>query len=184
MEHLSIVLQHEEALLELLLFKLVETRLLLEAEEARFLARATREVERARRRTREADLLRAAAADTLRIGNGGPDEPPTLRSIAAVSAEPWGSIHRDHHDVLCGLVSEIEVVAHQNACMAGRAIERLSVDAPEFSLAGIDSSRGSARQRRRAADPTLAHLAEGAAYDEVLGVASTLRMPSLLAFLR
>ncbi|MCU1455267.1 MAG: FlgN family protein [Acidimicrobiales bacterium] len=180
------VLQHEEALLELLLFKLVETRLLLEADEVRFLARATREVERARRRTREADLLRAASVDQLEVVDGEPSDPSTLRSIAAACDEPWASIHRDHHDLLCSLVSEIEVVAHRNACLAKAAVEQLSAeDAPALSLAGVSSATsGVARQRLRATDPTLARLAEGAAYDGVLGAAANLRMPSLLAFLR
>jgi hypothetical protein len=185
MENLSMVLQHEEALLELLLFKLVEIRLLLEADEARFLPRATREVERARRRTREADLLRAASVDQLEILGAQPDEASTLRAIAAACDEPWASIHRDHHDLLCALVSEIEVVAHRNALLAKAAVEQLSAEVPTLSLAGAMPAGGVApRHRLRSTDPTLARLAEGAAYDGVLGVAANLRMPSLLAFLR
>ena len=179
MENLSMVLQHEAALLELLLFKLVETRLLLEADEARFLPRATREVVRARRRTREADLLRAATVDQLPVPGAGHRDAPTLRMIASACDEPWASIHRDHHDLLCRLVSEVEVVAHRNACLARDAVQRLSTEERTMSLAGVREGRG-----RPDSDPTLLRLAQGAAYDDVLGAAANLRMPSLLAFLR
>ena len=186
MENLSMVLQHEAALLELLLFKLVETRLLLEADEARFLPRATREVVRARRRTREADLLRAATVDEMAVPETGSRDAPTLRMIAAACDEPWASIHRDHHDLLCRLVAEVEVVAHRNACLAQAAVQRLSTQEPTMSLAGVRDGRGGSTERGGApdTDPTLVRLAQGAAYDDVLGAAANLRMPSLLAFLR
>jgi hypothetical protein len=60
MEPVATILEREGEALEVLLFKLIETHLLIEAGEARFLPRATREVERARTRARELDLLRAA----------------------------------------------------------------------------------------------------------------------------
>lgn len=60
MERVGMILEREGEVLEALLFKLVETRLLLEAGQARFLPRASREVERARARAREVGLLRAA----------------------------------------------------------------------------------------------------------------------------
>ena len=65
MQQLATALWREQALLELVLFKLIETRLLLDANETRFLTRASREVERARQRAREADLLRAAVVARL-----------------------------------------------------------------------------------------------------------------------
>ena len=175
MEHLSNALQREHELLGLLLFKLVETRLLVEAEETRFLARATREVERARHRTREADLLRAALVERLEP-RGEDGEVPTLRALAAAAPEPWGGIFRDHHEVLCGQVAEIEVVANQNACLAQAGISRISGAARQPVLVGPGGAT--------MPDATLSRLAEGAAYEAVLGAAARLRMPALLSFLR
>ena len=76
MERVSSILEREGEALEVLLFKLIETKLLLTADEARFLPRATREVERARARARELDLLRAATVVQLAGG-------ATLRDLAA-----------------------------------------------------------------------------------------------------
>lgn len=177
MEQLASALQREQELLELLLFKLVETRLLLAAPEMRFVTRATMEVERARQRTREADLLRAALVERLGF-TGLRGRPVTLRSLAAESEQPWSGILRDHHDAMCALVAEIEMVAHQNARLARAGLQRIDTG----NLVGATTS---------AVDPTshgpsedLADMADQAAYDAVLGAAGRLRMPALLSFLR
>jgi len=169
MERVAAVLERERERLELLLFKLVETRLILEAGELRFLSRATGEVERARGRTREVDLMRAATVAQKQPG-------ATLRDLAAGAPEPWPGILRDHHDLLTALVAEIELTAHQNA---------------ELARAGLDSlqltSVGAPGQPERTAgggDAELARLARGASLETVLGTASRLRMPDLLDFLR
>ena len=169
MDQIAAVLEQERELLEVLLFKLIETRLILEAGELRFLSRATREVERARARTREVDLVRATTAAQYRCGT-------TLRELAADAPEPWPGILRDHHDLLVALVAEIEVSAHRNAGEARGGLEalrrsRVSAGIDEPRLAGSD-------------DAELAHLARGASLETVLATASRLRMPGLLAFLR
>src|SRR6185369_9497693 len=76
------------------------------------------EVERARSRARELDLLRAATVAQTHAG-------ATLRELAAAAPGPWPAILRDHHDLLTRLVSEIEVVGHQNAQAAQVGIEQL-----------------------------------------------------------
>ncbi|MGN6696504.1 MAG: hypothetical protein ACTHN0_20155, partial [Aquihabitans sp.] len=119
MEAVGTILEREGDALEVLLFKLIETRLLIEAGEARFLPRATREVARARTRARELDLLRAAT-----VAQTSPTA--TLRDLAAAAAGPWPAILRDHHGVLTNLVAEIEVVAHQTAQAAREGLELLS----------------------------------------------------------
>jgi hypothetical protein len=182
MEHVGSILEREGDALEQLLFKLIETKLLLEADEARFLPRATREVERARARARELDLLRAASA--ARIGCGA-----RLRDLAASADGPWPAILRDHHDVLNRLVDEIEVVAHQNAQVAERGLAGLSrvpvavgagvIDRP---LPGLGAASTSAGRPIRNAE--LDRLARGAALEAVLGTAARLRMPDLIDFLR
>lgn len=184
MEHLGTILEREGDALESLLFKLVETSLLLEADEARFLPRATREVERARARAREIDLLRAATA--ARRSGGG-----TLREIAAEAPGPWPAILRDHHEVLSRLVSEIEVVAHRNAHAARVGLEALShqpIAAPVPAGVGAGTQLLGERQASPVGRPVrnaeLDRLARGAALDAVLGTAARLRMPDLIEFLR
>src|SRR6476660_1283798 len=116
MEQLAKALRREQALLEFLLFKLIETRLLLGAGEIRFVPRSAREVERARQRTCGADLARAAVVEgPAGAGHGGS---ATLRDLADGAGEPWAGMLRDHHDAMCGLVAEIELVAHHNAGLA------------------------------------------------------------------
>ena len=172
MEPVGTILEREGEALEVLLFKLIETNLLIEAGEARFLPRATREVERARTRARELDLLRAATV--ARVGADA-----TLRDLAAATDGPWPAILRDHHDVLTRLVSEIEVVAHQNARLAREGLEQLTrLQEPATVGAGAPATGRPIRNAE------LDRLARGAALDAVLGTAARLRMPDLLDFLR
>lgn len=167
MERVSAVLEREGELLDGLLFKLVETQLILRSGNSRFLARATREVERARNRARELDLVRATTVACVTPGS-------TLRELAQSADEPWPGILRDHHDHLTSLVSEIEVAAHQNATEA-----RLGLDALRTAPAMVSSSSSGTPPQ---AD--LAHLARGAALETVMGTAARLHMPDLLDFLR
>lgn len=165
MERIAAVLEREQELLDLLLFKLVGTRLILESGDLRYLARATREVERARARTREVDLVRATTVAQFKPG-------ATLRSLATKSSEPWPGILRDHHDRLVSLVAEIEVTAHRNAEEARTGLEALTLEKVPVSAGhaegGVDLDR----------------LARGASLETVLATASRLRMPDLLNFLR
>ena len=165
MERIAAVLERERELLEVLLFKLVETRLILESGDARFLARSTREVERARGHARDLDLVRAATVAHHRPG-------ATLRTLAGEASGPWPTILRDHHERLVAMVSEIEVTAHQNAVLAGADIHALA-HAPVCVPAEACPP-----------DDDLARLARGAALETVMGTASRLQMPDLLDFLR
>lgn len=169
MESVVAILEREGDALEVLLFKLVETRLLLEADESRFVPRATREVERARTRCRELGLLRAATVAQIRPG-------ATLRALAHAAHAPWAAILRDHHALLGTRLAEIEVVAHQNASLARTGISALS----QPPVAATVSAR---RSGVAVLNPELDHLARGAALDAVLGSAARLRMPDLVDFL-
>jgi hypothetical protein len=173
MDRINAILEREGEVLEILLFKLVETRLLMENHEVRFLSRATREVERARTRAREIDLMRATTVSQHRPG-------VTLRDLAAESTGPWPGIFRDHHDVLTRLVAEIEVTAHRNSSEARLGIEALQ--RPKVTVGTADTEPADVVDRQD--DAELARLARGAAYEAVLGTASRLRMPDLLDFLR
>ena len=180
MEPVATILEREGEALEVLLFKLIETHLLIEAGEARFLPRATREVERARTRARELDLLRAATVVQVRSG-------ATLRDLAAEATGPWPAILRDHHDVLSRLVAEIEVVAHRNASGARAGLDLLAHHrVPATTVVGTGARSGSSAppSGRPVRNAELDRLATGAALDAVLGTAARLRMPDLIDFLR
>lgn len=178
MEQLTAALQREQSLLELLLFKLVETRLLLAAGEVRFVPDSAREVRHARQRACNADLGRAAVVGGLRETRGDALA-PTLRGLAAEAGEPWAGMLRDHHDALCGLVAEIELAAHHNAQAACEGLLRV-----QGALPTATSSLSHIPSLRDAHDPTLSLVADHSAYRSVLGSADSLRMPALLAFLR
>jgi len=177
MERVGITLEREGEALENLLFKLMETKLLLDADEARFLPRATREVERARNRARELDLLRAATVSQTSSYR-------TLRELASSASGPWPAILRDHHDVLSRLVDEIEVVAHHNSRAARVGLEALTREPVAVGAAPGPGGSGVGGIGRPVRDAELDRLARGAALEAVLGTAARLRMPDLIDFLR
>ncbi len=172
MDQIAAVLERERELLEILLFKLIETRLILENGELRFLSRTTREVERARTRAREIDLVRATTIGRYRSGS-------TLRKLAAEAPDPWPGILRDHHELLVSVVAEIEVTAHRNAGAA-----RAGLDALRRTTVPVGAPGGPEAFGTRTDDAELDRLARGAAFETVLNIASRLRMPDLLDFLR
>ena len=95
----SDILWRERDLLELLVFKLEEEQLILDAGRHRWLAQAGREVEMVREEVRHVEVLRAAEvvalAEELEIS---PDV--SLRQLAAALEEPWRSIFVDHRRAL------------------------------------------------------------------------------------
>lgn len=119
MDDLTAALRNERELLDQLRFRFVETRLLLAAREIRYLSWSTAEIDQARVRAREADLLRAAHVHRL-VGEtvGAVPGTPTLRDVASLAGQPWACMLRDHHEGLCALVSEIELIGHHNAELA------------------------------------------------------------------
>ena len=177
MEQLASALRREQELLDLLLFKLVETRLLLRASESRYVARASDEVERARHHTRQGDRLRAAALTSLGLSRTT-GRTVTLHLLASTADEPWAGILRDHHRSLCAAVTEIAAVNHENAALARQGMQRL---ADERLTAATAPTRSG--QAGELVDQDLTRLAEQAAYDSVLDTAGRLRMPALLEFL-
>jgi hypothetical protein len=171
MEDVASILERERTCLETLLFKLVETRLILASGDLRFLSRATAEVDRARTRCREIDLLRAATVARHQPG-------ASLRQLAASAPEPWPVILRDHHEAISPLIAEVELTGYQNTEVAERALARLRQRVPVahgsqllIDLDAVDRDE-------------LNRLANDAALTSVLASSARLRMPDLLAFLR
>lgn len=195
MDELAAVLRRERDLLDQLRFRFVEIRLLLAAREIRYLRWATAEVDQARQRAQSADLLRAANLE--RIDASGRSGPRTLRQLANASQGPWDGILRDHHEGLCALVAEIEVIGHRNAELARSGIRQLAEASPASPLepwlaVAINGPGRDAVMATTVLDvdasstdsSDLTTLAAETAFQEVISIAGRLRMPGLLAFLR
>jgi hypothetical protein len=110
LSEVSDILWRERDLLELLVFKLEEEQLVVDARRLRWLAHASREVEMVREEIREVELLRsvevASLASGLEIGSD-----VSLRQLAAAVDEPWRSILVDHRRALLASTREIRKLA-------------------------------------------------------------------------
>jgi hypothetical protein len=126
MQELTDVLDRERRLLEMVLFKLVEARHLLAADEARFLPWASAELERAVERVREATLLRAVIAQRVAAGNGLAAD-AGLRTLITAADEPYAAILSEQAHALHRLSDEIR----DEVARAGTLAER--------QLRGIDA---------------------------------------------
>lgn len=126
MQELTDVLDRERRLLEMVLFKLVEARHLLVADEARFLPWASAELERAVERVREATLLRAVVAQRVAAAHGLPSD-AGLQALLVQADEPFAAILGEQQDALHRLTGEIR----DEVARAGSLAER--------QLRGIDA---------------------------------------------
>lgn len=122
MDDLVAVLRRQRHLLELLLFKLVEARHLLAAGEARFLAWAAQEVDRAVTKVREVELERALAVNRIAGELGVTVDELSLRRLAEESPEPYRSIFDEHRSSFLELVGEIETITAANRKLAGQGV--------------------------------------------------------------
>lgn len=201
LDDLADLLQRERGLLDLVRFRFVEVRLLLNAGEMRYLPRATAEVGHARVLACEVDLLRAASV--LRSGMpGGGGRAPTLRELANAAPRPWAGIFADHRDGLCTTVAEIEAIGAANADLA-RAGIRSAAEALD-GLTGVDpmGPRDSGENRAGTVVSLVSQPIDLAAeeaggeeaevslllaertYQDVISTATRLRMPALRRFLQ
>ncbi|MFN8195732.1 MAG: flagellar protein FlgN [Nocardioidaceae bacterium] len=121
MEKLSLILWRERELLETLLFKLEEERLLLASGRTRWLMRAAQEVETVLQSIRETEILRSVAADeaAASIGLGAS---PSLRALADSVGEPWHTILVEHRDAFVAVTQEITALADANREPAHRRL--------------------------------------------------------------
>ena len=134
MQELADVLDRERRLLEMVLFKLVEARHLLTADEARFLPWASAELERAVERVREATLLRAVVARQA-ASAAGLEEAAGLRALAARSEQPWSAILGEQAEALAGLLREIREESARAQAVADSQIR--GVDAVVAAMASL-----------------------------------------------
>jgi hypothetical protein len=135
-EELAGLLTEERRLLEYLLFKLVAARQLLSAGETRFLGWSAAEVERAVRRVRDTEAVRASMVATLARDFDLGSERATLRGIAARAGGPMQSILDDHRLAMHELLGEISQVQSANRAMASDGV-RLVEDVVELIGSGL-----------------------------------------------
>jgi len=124
MEALMSLLTRERLLAELVVFKLLELRALLASSEARFLAWASEEVERATGSLRETELQRAVLVAGL-ADERGLDAEVTLRQLLEDVGEPWRSALEDEADKLGALCSEARDLVAANGRLADSGIREL-----------------------------------------------------------
>jgi hypothetical protein len=131
LEALADSLWAERHLVELLLFKLTTAKLLLAADERRFVALALDEIERVLVALRTAESSRAASVEQVAAELRVPAEQLTLSQLASHSPEPLRTVFRDHADGFLQLATEIEETAALNRQLASTTLSHVqrSIDA-------------------------------------------------------
>lgn len=113
LDALSRQLWKQREILESLLFKLEEERLLTATGSSRWLPRATKELEDAIAQAQSIELARAveseAAAQELGLAPNA-----SLKELAEATEEPWQTLLNQHREALTQLATEIAQVSQAN----------------------------------------------------------------------
>jgi hypothetical protein len=156
-QELSTLLWRERELLEILMFKLEEEKLLLTAGKTRWLPFATREVEQVIERLRENGIERAMELAALGQEWGTGDDPSLRAVIAAAPTEAWRDNFTGHLIALSELASSIAELRDANVQYL-RAAARVTQE----TLATMTPEAGTYDARGQAGDgPSTAHLFDG-----------------------
>lgn len=134
---LSMQLWQERELLELLIFKLEEQRLLLESGGMRWMHHASREIEQVLGRMRESGLGRDVEVAAVAREWGAPHALTLGELIEAAPSDAWRQVFTDHRAALIGLMAEVGQLKKSNEVhlrAAGRAVEE--------TLAGLEATTG------------------------------------------
>ena len=108
------------------MFKLVEARLILTADEPRFVPQAMLEVESVVDRIRFSEIRRTDAVRGLAEALGAPQDEVTLRYLAASAPEPYRTMFEQHRDHFHQLAGEIEQVTLDNRRLASLALRNIT----------------------------------------------------------
>lgn len=125
LESLADTLWAERHVVEFLLFKLVAAKLILAADERRFVTPALGEVERVLQALREAELQRAATVAGLAADWGVDTDELTLAELASNAPEPMRSVFRDHQEAFLALAREVDETAAANRRLATAALDHV-----------------------------------------------------------
>lgn len=122
LRRLVAVLEEERDLLERLLFKLVEARLVVAADERRFVSEAMREVETATETLRVSEARRSVALAELAAAVGTtPDALPFSR-LASGAPEPYRTILTELRETFRRLAAEVEEAVGDNRLLVAEGL--------------------------------------------------------------
>ena len=125
LEELAETLWQERHLTELLLYRLVCTRLLLASDDERFTGLAINEVEAVTEALREAEQRRDDVVQALAVSWGVAIDDLRLGALAARAPQPWASIFDDHRQAFLHLTAEVEAAAADNRRLAASNLQRV-----------------------------------------------------------
>ncbi len=134
---LSMRLWRERELLEMLLFKLEEQRLLLESGSTRWVHFATREVEHVLERLRDSGLGRDVEAASVAREWGAADGASLSELVDAAPSEAWRDVFAEHRAALTALTAEVARLKDANETHL-----RAAARAVEETLAGLAAGTG------------------------------------------
>lgn len=122
LSQLNEVLWGERRLLEVLLYRLVSAKLVLAADEKRFVPLALAEVERTLEKIRVAELQRSLVIGRLSLAWDVPRDQLTLVYLADWAPEPARTLFEDHRNACLELTAEIEAVSRDNQRLAASGL--------------------------------------------------------------
>lgn len=123
LEVLADTLWAERHLVELLLYRLTLAKLVLAADERRFVALTIGEVEEAVQRLRDAELRREVAIADLADAWEEPVATLTLAAVAERAPQPWSKVFDDHREGFRALTEEIEATSAENRRLASAGLQ-------------------------------------------------------------
>jgi hypothetical protein len=149
LEALADTLWAERQVVEFLLYKLVTAKLLLAADERRFVSHALGEVERVVGALRDAELRRSVALEQFaRERRMRPDD-VTLDWLASHTPPPWREVFTDHRDAFGTLAAEIEETSAENRHLASAGLSQIQQTIEELTgpqtASGTYDANGRAR---------------------------------------
>jgi hypothetical protein len=125
LQALADTLWAERHVVEHLLYRLTCAKLLLAADERRFVALALDEVERTVGALRRAELERSMAVSVVARAWRVADGELTLRVLASTAPEPWRDVFADHEQAFASLAGEIEAATEANRSLAASGLNRI-----------------------------------------------------------
>ncbi len=115
----------ERQVVEFLLFKLTAAKLLLAADERRFIAPALDEVDRVVGALREAELHRSMAVSVVASEWRMSVDDLTLNMLATQAPEPWHDTFAEHERAFGTLAAEIDAATEANRALAAGGLNRI-----------------------------------------------------------
>ena len=116
----------ERELLEFLLYRLTLARLVLAADEARFVPQAMREVEAVVERIRFSEAQRSVVVRRLAQTLGVDPSGLSMRHLVEIAPEPYRTMLDHHRNHFLRLTTEIEQVTLENRRLASIAVQNLT----------------------------------------------------------